>query len=264
MPYANVNDVQIYYEVHGKGPTLFLLQGFTRNLLTFMPLVERLKNDFQLVLLDHRGSGRSDHPKAPYTISQMASDISELMDMLSIKKAHFFGHSMGGAIVEQLAITFPEKVGKIILCSAFAKVPYAALMQIDIISQMAIAGVPIEFILQTVLPWQFSSSCLEMEGMPENIIKKILSDPYPQKPEGYLGQGEALKSFNVIDKLETITAPCLVLVGEEDLYTPVPCSRIIQEKIKMAQMKVIPHQGHMINEEMPDLICNEIKAFTLS
>ena len=264
MPHAHVNGINLYYETYGKGEPLFLLQGFTKNLLTLMPMIDMLKNDFQVIALDHRGSGRSDAPTPPYTVEQMASDISALMDSLSIKRAHFFGHSMGGAIVQQLAVDHPDKINKIILCSSFAKVPFTALMQMDIVQQMLFAEVPIEFIMQSVLPWQFSCSCLETKGMPEKIITAMMSDPYPQKNEGFLGQGHALKTFNVIDKLEKITAPCLIIVGEEDLYTPPSSSKLMQEKIKMAQMKESPHQGHMISDELPDLLSQQIKAFVLS
>ena len=137
-------------------------------------------------------------------------------------------------------------------------------MQIDTVSDMARAEVPREFIFQTILPWLFSSNCLEREGAQEHLIKAMINDPYPQKPEGYLGQGAALKSYNSIDQLAKIKNPCLILVGEDDLYTPISCSSLLKEKIKMAQMKIIPHQGHMITEEVPEVLCNEIKAFLTS
>jgi pimeloyl-ACP methyl ester carboxylesterase len=65
MPYADINGIKIYYETHGKGFPLVLIQGFTRNLHNWNGLINILKNDFQLVLFDNRGSGRTQHPSPP-------------------------------------------------------------------------------------------------------------------------------------------------------------------------------------------------------
>jgi len=261
MPYAHVNGIKMYYEIHGTGNPLVMVQGFTRNTLGFSKLADCLKDQYQVILFDNRGSGRSQHPSPPYSIEMMTKDLALLLETLKIEKAYFFGHSMGGAIVEQYCINYPLQIEKAIICSSFAKVPYNALMQIDTIAEMALAGVPQEFIFQTVLPWLFSSKYLEQKNAPENIIKKMMNDPFPQKPEGYMGQGEALKHFDISNQLESIEAPCLIIVGEDDLYTPVSCSKVISEKIKKAQLKIIPQQGHMICEEIPEMLCNEIKAF---
>lgn len=264
MAYAHVNGIKMYYEVHGEGTPLVLIQGFTRNTLTWNAMLELLKSHYQLILLDNRGSGRTQHPVPPYNVEQMAKDTVELLNTLNIQEAHFLGHSMGGAIVQQICIDYPEKVKKAILCSTTSKFPFTSLMQIDTVAEMALAGVPMEFIFLVVLPRLFSSACLEKKDNPDKIIEIMLKDPFPQAPEGYLGQGEALKTFNATDKLSMIKAPCLILVGEDDLYTPVSCSNVLKEKIKMAQLKVVPQQGHMINEEIPELLCQEVKAFLAS
>lgn len=264
MAFAHVNGIKMYYEIIGEGKPLVLIQGFTRNSLTWNAVLELLKDSYQLILMDNRGSGRTQHPAPPYTIDLMAKDTVELLNTLGIQEAFFLGHSMGGAIVQQICIDYPEKVKKAVLCSTASKIPFTSLMQIDTVSEMALAGVPMEFIFQVVLPRLFSSDCLEKKNNPEKIIEMMMKDPYPQLPEGYLGQGEALKTFNCTDKLSMIRCPTLIIVGEDDLYTPLSCSKELKEKIKMAQMKIVPHQGHMINEEMPELLCSEVKAFLSS
>ena len=261
MPYTSVNGIKIYYEVHGTGHPLLMIQGFTRNSLCWQPMIEKLKDKYQIIILDNRGSGRSQHPSPPYNMDMLAKDVVELLKTLNIPKVSIFGHSMGGAIAMQLCLDHPDLVEKIIICSSFAKVPYTSLMQIDTFAQMAIADVPIEFIYEIALPWLFSSKCLEIPGHPEMIIEKMVKDPHPQEPEGYMGQGEALKQFDISSRLSEIKKPCLIMVGKEDLYAPVSCSEFMKENIEKAQMKIIPHQGHMVNEEFPELICHEIQTF---
>ncbi|MEI8329272.1 MAG: alpha/beta hydrolase [Chlamydiia bacterium] len=261
MPHAHVNGIKMYYEIHGQGQPIILLQGFTRNTLNWRHMAESLQKKYQVILLDNRGSGRTQHPSPPYSMAMMAKDVAELLKTLGIKTGFFVGHSMGGAILQQLCIDYPELVKKAVICSSFAQLPYPCIMQMDAVSEMALAGVAPEFIFQTVLPGLFSSQCLSIEGNPEKIIQSMLHDPYLQKPEGYIGQVEALKAFNSTDNLSDIECPCLIVVGENDLCTPLSCSILLQTKIKMAQLKVIPQQGHMINEEVPDQLCQEIQAF---
>ena len=87
MPYANINGIKLYYEMHGEGPSLVLIQGFTRNTLMWNPIVEILKNNYRLILMDNRGSGRSQHPSPPYSIEMMAKDTTSLLDCLNIKES---------------------------------------------------------------------------------------------------------------------------------------------------------------------------------
>ncbi|MCX6986942.1 MAG: alpha/beta hydrolase [Chlamydiae bacterium] len=261
MPHVHANGINMYYEVHGEGKPLILIQGFTRNTLNWRYVLDLLKGKYQVILIDNRGSGRTQHPSPPYSMQMMAKDIAELLQTIGIETGFFVGHSMGGAILQQLCIDYPKMVKKAIICSSFAQVPYTSLMQIDSISQMAVGGVAPEFIFQSVLPGLFSSQFLSQNGNTEKVIQQMLHDPYPQQTEGFLGQAEALKNFNITNELGRIECPCLILVGENDLFTPVSYSKLLKEKIKMAHMKIIPQQGHMINEEVPDQLSKEIEAF---
>ena len=261
MPYAEVNGIKMYYEIHGEGFPLVLIQGFTRNLHNWDALVDKLKKEFKLILLDNRGSGRTQHPSPPYSIKMMAQDISELLSKLDIQKAYIVGHSMGGAIAQQLCIDYPQLVEKVIICSSFPKVPYTSLMQIDTILDMAKAEIPEEFIYRTVLPWLYSSTCLQNEKIQEHIIQKMINDPNQQQVEGFLGQAEALKSFDSAQDLSKIECPSLILTGEVDLYAPIGLSQEMKDKIKKAQLRVYPQQGHMIIEEIPDAIASDIVDF---
>jgi pimeloyl-ACP methyl ester carboxylesterase len=261
MPYADINGIKIYYETHGQGFPLVLIQGFTRNLHNWNGLINILKNDFQLILLDNRGSGQTQQPSPPYSIDLMADDVIALLEFLKIKKAHIAGHSMGGAIVQQVCLYSPHLVEKGVICSSFTKVPYTSLMQIDTILDMAKAEIPQEFIYRMVLPWLYSSACLQNKQTQEAIIEKMIHDPYPQQLEGFLGQAEALKSFNSQDIISKIETPVLILTGELDLYAPASLSEEMKNKIKKAQLKRYPQQGHMIIEEIPEIVAADMLAF---
>ena len=118
MPKVKVNDIQIYYEVKGKGFPLVMIQGLSYSLDGWDPrLVEELSRKYKLVLFDNRGAGRTDVSDREYTMKLFADDTAGLMDALGISKAHVLGLSMGGMIAQELVLNYPEKVAKLVLCS---------------------------------------------------------------------------------------------------------------------------------------------------
>lgn len=120
MTKVRVNDIQIYYEVKGKGFPLVMVNGLGGNLdgwENYHPLVEELSRELKLVMFDNRGAGRTDISDRKYTIRLFADDTAGLMNALGISRAHVLGISMGGMIAQELVLNYPEKVAKLVLCS---------------------------------------------------------------------------------------------------------------------------------------------------
>lgn len=118
MPYANNAGVKIYYEVEGEGPPLVLAYGLTGGLNCWrvMGIVELLRDDFQLILFDARGHGRSDKPHgvSDYGL-RMADDVVAVMDHIGIDQAHYFGYSMGARVGYWLAVHYATRFLSFIL-----------------------------------------------------------------------------------------------------------------------------------------------------
>jgi len=119
MAFYNNDGVNIHYEIEGEGPDLIVIHGFAANIdLNWrMPqVIEALKDENRLILIDCRGHGQSDKPKTPDQYgTKMVQDISGLMDHLSIEKANFLGYSMGSRLTLQLLLTQPERLNCAIL-----------------------------------------------------------------------------------------------------------------------------------------------------
>ena len=118
MPFANNNGVKIYYEVEGQGPPLVLAHGRWRDLSDWRKsgYTDALRNDFSLILFDVRGHGKSDKPhKTSDYGSNMANDVTAVLDDLGIGKASFFGYSLGAAIGWWSAIRFNNRFSSLIL-----------------------------------------------------------------------------------------------------------------------------------------------------
>lgn len=122
MPYANNQGVRVHYQVEGKGPALVLHHGFGSWLETWYDFsyVDGLKDNYQLVLMESRGHGKSDKPHDPevYRLALRASDVVAVLDDLGICKAYFLGYSMGGWIGWGIAKYVPERFHSLIIGGA--------------------------------------------------------------------------------------------------------------------------------------------------
>src|SRR5580700_679417 len=98
MPTARVNGITMYYEQHGAGEPLLLINGLGADITLLAPIVAWFARSDRGVAFGNRGAGRSDKPDAPYTIELMAKDTAALMDVLSLGRVNVLGISMGGRI----------------------------------------------------------------------------------------------------------------------------------------------------------------------
>ena len=117
MPYAQVGDIKLYYEVHGDGPPVLLVPGLGADTRLFSNVVPPLAASHKVVALDPRGGGQSDKPPGPYSIEQMADDVAGLFGTLGVASADVVGYSMGGKIALRLAACHPQLVDHLVLCA---------------------------------------------------------------------------------------------------------------------------------------------------
>lgn len=120
MPKAKINDIDMYYEVQGDGFPLVMIMGFLGNANCWdARMLFPLADKFKVIVLDNRGTGRTDVSDKEFSIKLFAEDTVGLMDALDIPKAHVLGISMGGMIAQELALNYPERVEKLILKATF-------------------------------------------------------------------------------------------------------------------------------------------------
>jgi pimeloyl-ACP methyl ester carboxylesterase len=117
--YADVNGLQMYYEIHGQGQPLVLLHGALSSIeVDFGQVLPALAETRQVIAIEQQGHGHTADIDRPLTYEQMADDTAALLRQLNIEQADFFGYSMGGGVALQIAIRHPELVRKLVLAAA--------------------------------------------------------------------------------------------------------------------------------------------------
>ncbi len=264
MTNVNINNVTLYYEQIGDKakPELLLIAGLTCNSLFWAPIVKELGEHFHVTLFDNRGVGRSSAPETPYTIEDMAKDTLALLEHLGIDKAHCLGHSMGGCIAQQLAITHPNKIERLVLSNTLISFkPKSALTQQHIL-QLRRAGLPISVIAQGIAPWLFSDDFLADHEKVSEFIAAAEQNPYQQTIVGFEGQIGAISRFNSSSFYHKIAVPTLVIGGDSDILCPAD-SKQLADGIPQAEYYVFQGQGHLPLVEKPELFNRIVINFLL-
>jgi pimeloyl-ACP methyl ester carboxylesterase len=120
MPFARIGDVEIYYEIHGKGHPLTMILGLGQDIATWGLQIPELSEEFKVVIFDNRDSGRSSRFNGNYNTIDMAMDTLGLMDYLGMDRFHLLGTSMGGMVAQHVALMAPDRVTGLILVSTTA------------------------------------------------------------------------------------------------------------------------------------------------
>lgn len=245
MPRVKVNDVELYYEQHGAGEPLLLIEGIGYATWMWYRQVPELSQHYRVIIFDNRGVGDSDKPDEPYSIQMMADDAAGLLKALGVLKAHILGASMGGYIAQAFAIDYPEMTDKLILaCTSFGGVN-AVPAPLETVMAMfnKVGDTPEDVILGAMAP-AFTPEFMEQEKEEvAKIVRWRLEKPTP----GYawMHQLNAVASANLEDQVTRITAPTLILSGAEDRVVPVENSKLLHDKIQGSVLKIFPETGHL-------------------
>lgn len=254
MPFTKANDLNIYYEIHGQGSPLILIEGLAQHHLSWKDFIKPLAKHFKVIVFDNRGCGETEVSEFPYSIKMMADDVSALMENLHIESADFIGGSMGSAIVLQLCLDHPEKVRKGFLCAPFAHLPPVAKMHLQTIMKLLETGIHRDVLLELQAAVLLSNGFLAKEGNLRKFLQEGLSDPHPAEVPGILGQCDALMLLDLREKLPLIPHELFLLVGEQDILTPPFCAKEINEKVGQSTLHILKGMGHFFWYEIPEKI----------
>jgi 3-oxoadipate enol-lactonase len=261
MPTTTVNDVTLHYDVEGNGPPLLLIAGLGSSSLAWAAAVPRLREGFTVVTFDNRGTGRSDVPPGPYAIDDLADDAAALVDHLGVGPVAAVGWSLGGSVLQSMLIRHARVLSKAVLLNAFPS--YTAIQDGWLDAGLAVrrAGVDPVAIGMSGMPWAFTPRLLSDHVTAAAQAELARKDPHPTTLAGFEAQAAGLRIYDSRPDLPSAMTYTLVLVGAEDVLTPVSQSVEIAELMPNATLQVLPRGGHGMLLEYPDDTLGAITAF---
>jgi pimeloyl-ACP methyl ester carboxylesterase len=252
MPVAELHGHRVYYEEHGDGDPLLLVNGLGADHSAWALQTASFEKRFRVVVLDNPGVGRTEGPAGPYSSALFADVAAGLMAHLGIARAHVVGASMGGIVAQELALRHPSLVRSLSLHCTWGRAdPYLTAM---VRSWQAFArAVPLLDLCRLIWLFVFTPRWYaERPDAMAELERQVAETEFPQSPEAFCDQAEACLTHDALDRLGAIGAPTLVTVGDHDLLTPPHHSYLIRERMPAARLHVWPRMGHAPFWEIPD------------
>lgn len=263
MPYVTSQGIRIHYEVTGQGQPLMLGHGFGGSLEHWYDLgyVKELSQEFQLILFDARGHGTSDKPYTPdaYSLKLMISDLVSILDDLNIRKAHYFGYSMGGRIGFRIPIQAPERFDSLLLGGAVYPLGGKTDAEDDILLSI---GEALEIALK-------EAPARAMEAYIVMREKKFGPMPPALRTRFLINDPRALVAVNRAHRQEVspradevlprVTLPCLIFVGDAD--PRLTAARECTSLMPRATFLSLPGLNHLDAYVRSELVIPPIREF---
>ncbi len=242
MSLVSIGDAELYTETHGSGEDLLLVAGLGGMATFWRNQVPTLAQRYKLMLHDHRGVGRSSPAPVVSSARAMADDLVRLMDAMKIESAHFVGHSTGGAIAQNIALSHPERVRSLILSASWAGPTPLFIDTFHVRRDILInAGVKHYMMVGTLLSapaWTMTDSYTGMDEFLADRIKNFAG------LETELARLNAVMTHDLRYRVAEITAPTGVISAKDDSLTPPSMSAELAERIPNAKRVLLPEGGH--------------------
>jgi pimeloyl-ACP methyl ester carboxylesterase len=262
VPHADSHGTKIWYDARGDGVPLILIPGFGTNATVYWANAPVLARHFRTIVMDPRGSGRSDTPDPPYTMEQFADDVAAVLDAAGVDSAHVFGTSFGGMVAQHVALRHPARVRRLVLGCTTAGGTRHVMPQMEHLGLLLASGDIPDAVdaLRSLYPVNYSDAFAAQNDA--RLCEVARTNAHLRSaPAGREGQTAAATAHDTYDRLHAISVPTLVLHGEDDRIVPVANGRLIADSISGARLVVYPEARHIFFVECADAVNTEIAAF---
>jgi pimeloyl-ACP methyl ester carboxylesterase len=264
--FAKVNGTTICYEIHGEGYPLFLLHGFGLTKEFWFAQIPALSKHFKVITPDNRGSGNSDHPKAPYELKTLADDINDLMNFLKIDKAHLIGWATGSMIAQYFILNYSDRVNKLILIASLTKLPMSKSgLEMFKNSQLTFHEEKLKAPEKTFynkMKTRFTRNFYKlmvqdpkkkMHGIfsAEDLMEIVYKDT--SEHHDIENRINAVAKLNTLDQLHNIKSETLILAAEKDRISPKTSSIEVHERVPNSTLKIFNGGHYFPLENAPEV-----------
>jgi pimeloyl-ACP methyl ester carboxylesterase len=243
---ASINGIDLYHELHGTGRPLVVPHGGVLNAETcFGAMIPRLAQAHQVIAVDMQGHGRTADTDRPITLTNLAADVVGLLNYLGIERADLFGFSLGSLVSTEMAVTYPTRVGRLVLASGHIR-PEGYHPQIMDPDQMGVSP-----LLSTEEDFAAMKSAYEAVAPdPDNYL------PFLEKLQPVVSAFEGWSDAAI----HGIAGPTLLIVGDRD-FVRLEHARLMLDLFPNAQLAVLPGTTHVNVIRRTDAVLALVEPF---
>ncbi len=259
MPRVAIGPGALVYEELGSGPAVLFISGTSFDRSAWGGQVAHFMGRYRCVTFDNRDVGESALASSPYTPRDMAADTLALMDTLRLERAHVIGHSLGGAVAQELALAAPARVHSLTLVDSWARNDdyTRALFRSW---QWLRPRCDSRGLFESLVIFAVGHTFLNAVGL-ETLVGMFAAAPHPQDPHGFVRQVEADLAHDTAGRLGAIACPTLVVGGDEDTIFFREHHEMLAAGIPGARLVMLPKAGHMPQVESAEAFNRELERF---
>jgi 3-oxoadipate enol-lactonase len=261
MSVIRVGEIELDYERSGSGPPLLMIMGMSGTALHWgEPFLAGLREDFEVIVYDHRGVGASSHLDGPLTIAQMAEDAAGLLAALALDSAHVLGISMGGMIAQELALAHPERIRTLTLGCTYCGGEGSSLAAPDALQRLTEAMMSGDRERALRASWEINVSPT-MAGDADAYARFLaIAEQRAVALPVIMAQMQACAAHDTNARLPGLSVPTLVIHGTVDQLLPVANGRLIASLTPDAQLEIFDDVGHLFFWERPERSAELLRA----
>jgi len=265
MPHIYLNGANLYYEEQGRGPEpIVFAHGLLWSGRMFDNQVAAFKELYRCITFDFRGQGQSQVTRNGYEMDTLSEDAAAVIEKLQAAPCHFVGLSMGGFIGMRLAIRRPHLLKSLILLETSADPePTETISRYRTLAWIA-RWLGIGLVANKVMPIMFGKKFMSdptRATLREEWKRRLIAN---RRVGVYRATMGVIYRQAVYDQLDRINVPTLIIVGDQDVATPLTKSERMHDRIRDSKLVVIPGAGHTSTVEEPETVNVAIEEFLKS
>jgi aminoacrylate hydrolase len=252
------------YEVHGdledgRAPVI-LSAGLGGSGTFWTPQMDALRIRFNVVLYDHRGTGKSIRTLTdPHSVDAMADDIVAVMDALALPRAHLVGHAAGGAAGLALALNHPGRIDRLVVVNGWSRPdPHIQRCFDTRLHLLNDSGVAAYVHAQPLFLYPADWISAHSDQLDAEEPHHVANFPTPEVMRARI---QALLEFDIDADLPRIACPVLVSASADDMLVPISCSRRLAERLPKAKLDITPWGGHGFTVTAPRIFNPALVSF---
>ncbi len=245
MPIAELGNISLYYEVRGRGPKLLFISGTGGDLRNRPNLFDGpLPGHYQVLGFDQRGLGQSDKPEREYAMADYADDVAALLEHLQWPAVPVVGVSFGGMVAQELALRYPQRVSRMVLCCTSSGGEGGASFPLHELAELAAEDRAARHLAQSDLrrdaAWREAN-----DERWQKLLQMTLDAQRPDRDEaGAARQLAARAGHNTWQRLPQLDLPVLIMGGRYDGIAPVSNQEALAAQVPQAEMRLY-EGGHL-------------------